>query len=225
MSTLPCWSQAATSETTTTVTTTTQQVKDELVNKEAPLFGGVAIMVDIVGPVMYTMNADFGSFEAAARVNLKHRYFPIFELGYGMSDYEDSETQNTYKVQAPYFRLGMDYNFFKNWRSGNRLFFGARYAFSSFKYDIAAPALVDPVWNEAPFNFNYPNLSGNYHWGEVVFGIETSLRKTVHLGWNVRYKIRIAQKTQPLGSPWYVPGFGKSDTSCLGGGFNVIIDI
>ena len=61
--------------------------------------------------------------------------------------------------------------------------------------------------------------------GEIVFGIETRIWKIFHLGWNVRYKIRMSHSEAPQGSPWYVPGFGKYGNSCIGGTFNIIFDI
>ncbi len=192
--------------------------------KETPVFGGVAVTGDLVGVIMKLANSDYSQMEVAARLNFKEKYFPVFELGYGASDCEGAETGNTYHTQAPYFRIGMDYNFFKKWQTGNRMYLGVRYGFTSFKYDISAPGFADPVWgNEVPFVFN--GLSANSHWGEIVFGLETRIWKIFHLGWNVRYKIRMSHSEASQGRPWYVPGFGKYGTSGLGGTFNVIFDI
>jgi len=202
----------------------TQQTVEDLTKKEAPVFGGVALSGDLVGVVMKSLNSDYSQMEVAAHLNFKEKYFPVFELGYGESNCEGGETGNTYKTKAPYFRIGMDYNFTKKWYTGNRLYLGIRYAFTSFKYDISSPGFADPVWgNEVPFVFN--GLSANSHWGEIVFGIETRIWKIFHLGWNVRYKIRMSHSEAPQGSPWYVPGFGKYGNSCIGGTFNIIFDI
>ena len=104
------------------------------------------------------------------------------------------------------------------------MFAGVRYAFSSFAYDLCVPGFTDPVWN-VPVAFDYRNLSGNYHWGEVVFGIETKIWSFIRLGWDARYKYRFKGNDSRYGTPWYVPGFGKNDTSGLGGTFKVIFDI
>ena len=201
-----------------------QQTVEDLTKKEAPVFGGVALSGDLVGVVMKSLNSDYSQMEVAAHLNFKEKYFPVFELGYGESNCEGEETGNTYKTKAPYFRIGMDYNFTKKWYTGNRLYLGIRYAFTSFKYDISSPGFADPGWgNEVPFVFN--GLSANSHWGEIVFGIETRIWKIFHLGWNVRYKIRMSHSEAPQGSPWYVPGFGKYGNSCIGGTFNIIFDI
>lgn len=197
---------------------------DALAQKAAPVFGGVAVSADLVGVAMKLLRSDYSQMEVAARLNFKEKYFPVFELGYGESDYEGADTRNTFKTSAPYFRIGLDYNFTKKWYTGNRLYAGIRYAFTSFDYDISAPGFTDPVWNnEVPFVYN--NLHANSHWGEVVFGLETRIWKIFHLGWNLRYKMRFRHKESNYGTPWYVPGFGKYGNSCIGGTFNFIFDI
>ncbi len=201
-----------------------EKTQIDITQQKAPLFGGVALSVDVVGPVMKALNSDFTQMEVAARVNLKSKYFPIFELGYGESNCEGEETNNFYKVQAPYFRIGLDYNFTKKWYTGNRIFLGVRYGFSSFKYDIGTPGFSDPVWGtDIPFIFE--DLSANCHWGEIVCGIETRIWKIFRLGWDVRYKLRISHSEQQQGNPWYIPGFGKYGNSSLGGTFKLIFDI
>lgn len=202
----------------------TRKIAEDLTQKEAPLFGGVAVSADLVGVVMKMSNADYSQMEVAARLNFKGKYFPVFELGYGESDYQGAETGNTYKTHAPYFRIGADYNFTKKWYTGNRLYLGLRYGFTSFNYDAGSPGFTDPVWNvEVPFSFE--GLHANFHWGEVVFGIETRIWTIFHLGWNIRYKIRMSHSENVELLPWYVPGFGKFGSSCIGGTFNIIFDI
>lgn len=191
--------------------------------KRLPLLAGVSVSADVAGAVMATFTP-YGQYEAAARLNLRGRYFPIFELGIGHSDHTDETTEMHYKVNAPYFRLGMDYNVAKDPRSGNRIFVGARYGFTTFKYDVDGPALTDPFYGTTtPFSFS--GLSGANHWGEVVAGLEARVWGMLHLGWTVRYRLRFSNKTSAVGEPWYVPGYGKNDTHALGGTFLVIFDI
>lgn len=201
-----------------------KKAEEKLTDKPAPVFAGVAVSADLVGIYMKLANHNYVPLEVSARLNFKEKYFPVFELGYGESDYQHEETNNTYRTKAPYFRIGMDYNFKKNWRSGSRLFAGVRYAFTSFNYDIASPGFSDPVWNQE-YNFNFKGLHANSHWGELIFGLETRLWSIFRLGWDVRYKVRISHSESSIGSPWYVPGFGKFGSTCLGGSFRAIFDI
>lgn len=49
-----------------------------------PLFRGLAVSGDLVGIAQLAFG-DYGQYEVALRVNLKDKYFPIIELGYGKS--------------------------------------------------------------------------------------------------------------------------------------------
>ena len=191
--------------------------------KEIPLLAGMSLSGDVAGAVM-ALVSPYGQWEGAFRVNLKEKYFPIFEAGWGTSDHTDETSGLHYKTGAPYFKIGCDYNFMKNLTSGNRIFGGLRYAFTAFKYDVDGPPIVDPIYGtQTPFN--YHGISSNAQWVEAVFGLEARICKFFHLGWSFRYKFEVHKKTPSLGNVWYIPGYGKSGGSALGGTFNVIFDI
>ena len=100
-------------------------------NKKTPFISGAAISIDVCGLAMKALDSRFANMEASARLNFKEKYFPIFELGLGDCTREGEENNNVFSTTAPYFRVGMDYNFNKK-HNGNRMFGGIRYAFSSF---------------------------------------------------------------------------------------------
>jgi hypothetical protein len=204
---------------------TIQKAKDKYIQPHDTLFRGVAVSGDIVGLLMKPFGSKFGSFEGAARINLYNKYFPIGEIGYAFCDNRDDQTNIHYKTNAPYFRVGLDYNFLKDKNSGNRIFAGVRYAFTSFKYDIEDPNFSDPVWlQKRPYNFK--GIKSGAQWAELVVGAEAKIWSIFHLGWSARYKIRLHQKESSFGDPWYIPGFGKNGSStCWGGTFNIIFDV
>ena len=169
--------------------------------------------------------SDHGEYEGALRINLHDQWFPIFELGLGKANHENDEvTGITYKTTAPYFRIGMDWNLLKKKHQSNRMFAGFRYAFTSYKVDIIRENLPDPVW-QSMAGFGVEGMGCSMHWAEIVFGIDAKVFGPLHLGWNVRYKRRIAHNDGDLGTTWYVPGFGTNDSDNLAANFNVIIDI
>lgn len=189
------------------------------------LFEGIAVGADLLGVGLKMGGSDWVQMEAFLRFNLYDKYFPVLELGYGEADHEGSELDNHFAVKAPYFRIGGDYNFTKK-HNGNRLFGGLRYGFSAYEYDLDSPVpLVDPVWGSSqPFSMH--GLSGNTHWLEAVFGVETRLWSIVSMGWDMRFKLRMSQKSSEVGSPWYVPGMSKNDSSInLGGTFKLVFDL
>ena len=188
-----------------------------------PLFRGFAVSVDIAGPLVKAMS-DYGEMEGALRINLHDQYFPIVEIGYGEADHNNEVTQISYSTKAPYFRVGCDLNLLKNKHTPNRIYGGLRYAFTSYKVDMARPEASDPLWGSPTSNENVGE-SCNQHWAEVVIGLDAKIFGPLHLGWNVRYKRRLAHKDCSAGKTWYVPGYGKWGDTRLGANFNVIIDI
>ena len=191
--------------------------------KAIPLLSGMSVSADVVGAVMAAVSP-YGQWEGAFRVHLKEKFFPIVEIGWGVSDHTDETSELHYKTHAPYFKIGCDYNFMKDKLSKNRIFGGLRYAFTSFKYDVDGPAIVDPVYGtETPFHFT--DVSSNAQWMELVFGLEARVWRFLHLGWSFRYRFQTHEKKSSLGNSWYIPGYGKSGSTALGGTFNVTFDI
>lgn len=112
-----------------------------------PLYNGISVSVDLWGPGSKLFGSDFFSSEVAVDVNLKNRFFPIVELGYGNTD-TWSDKGIHYKTGAPYFRIGMDYNALYNKKHGHMILVGLRYAATSFKYDVEALGINDPEYGE-----------------------------------------------------------------------------
>lgn len=200
-----------------------QVLAQEKKAEQAPVFCGVAVMADVAGPVMKALNTRFSQLEVGARLNFCEHYFPIAELGMGECDREGEENSNTFHVRAPYFRLGMDYNFNKK-LNGNRFFGGIRYAFSSFRYDIDSPNFQDPIYG-GPSGFTLKDQQGRMQWAEFCVGVETKLWSFVRLGWTLRFKARLHQANNDFGDPYYVPGFGRNASTTWGGTCNLVFDI
>ena len=189
-----------------------------------PLMRGFQLSFDLVGAGQL-MFSDYGQYEGAFRLNLHDQWYPVFELGYGKAEHlDDIVTGFSYKTQAPYFRAGIDFNLLKKKHQGNSLFAGVRYAYTSYKIDIWRQDFPDPVW-QWPTGFGVYDEPCSQHWAEFVLGLEAKVVGPVHLGWSVRYRLRVAHDDGIVGRTWYVPGFGISDTSNIGATFNTIIDI
>lgn len=206
------------------ISTSVQGKEEEEKSTQAPLFCGVAVMVDLAGPVMKVLDTRFNQLECGARLNFRDKYFPIAELGIGECSRDGQENNNHFKTRAPYFRVGLDYNFNKK-HNGNRFFANVRYAFSSFKYDFTNSDFSDPVYPDGRQGFALKDQDARMQWAELGVGCETRLWKIIRLGWTFRFKIRIHQKGNEYGDPYYVPGFGKNGTTTWGGACNLIFDI
>lgn len=190
---------------------------------KAPLFCGAAVFADLAGPAMKAVGARYDQLEVGARLNFRDHFFPLCELGIGESDREGQENDNKFHTRAPYFRIGMDYNFNKK-HNGNRFMGGIRYGFSSFKYDFEDPAFSDPYWPSSG-SFALNNQQGRAQWLEFCLGCETKIWSFIRLGWNLRFKARLHQKLSEYGQPYYIPGYGKKGSSNFGGTVNLIFDV
>lgn len=188
-----------------------------------PLFRGLAVSVDAFGAGQMLLG-NYGQYEAALRINLKDKYFPIIELGLGKADAKDDGTNIRYKTSAPYGRIGIDWNLMRNKHDIYRLYGGVRYAFTTFKYDLKGPDVTDPVWGTTS-PYEAKDVSCNCHWLEGVFGVDAKIWGPIRLGWSVRYRRRIAHNDGELGNAWYVPGFGKQGGSRFGGTFNITYEL
>ena len=189
---------------------------------QTPLYQGVMVGADVSGLATKVLGSDMFSTEASVQLNLKNRFFPIVELGYGSIETTHEETDIFYKTSAPYFRIGMDYNVFyqKPYLPGY-FTVGLRYGHSSFKYDIQAPDLMDPNWGHTEVPFAYEGVKSNAGWLELVLGLKTQVYKSFYMGFSVRYRSRLSITKNEHSEPYYVPGFGKNGSSNIGITYNI----
>ena len=189
---------------------------------QQPFFQGAMLGVDVFGILGKAFGNEFSSAEASIECNLLNRYFPVFEMGYGSTDTISEETDIHYKTSAPYFRIGAGYNIFskKPYLPG-KLLVGARLGFSSFSYDVEAPAMSDPVWGETTIPISFEGVKGNASWLELVAEVRTNVYKNFHLGFSVRYKSLFSTKKSENSEPWYIPGYGKNKSSGFGITYNI----
>lgn len=189
-----------------------------------PFFRGFAVSVDLVG-ILQMHLGDYGQYEAALRLNLRNRFFPTVEAGYGKAGLDDDPvTHISYHTKAPFFRIGCDFNLAKDKRTNNRIYAGLRYGYTNYKVDIYRQPFEDPVWKWGT-TFSVEGSKCNQHWAEVLFGIDAKIMGPLHLGWTARYRRRLFHDDGITGKTWYVPGYGTQDDSSLAATFNVIIDL
>lgn len=184
--------------------------------KHTSLYQGTSIGVEIAGPINYfVLGSDMVSSEIQLQTNLKNRYFPTLEIGYGKADKLNDSNDLHYKTSAPYFRIGMDYNvFYKKTHLPGYLAVGLRYGSSSFNYDVNGPDMTDPNYGgQITVPFHYEGIKSSASWLEAVISIKVRIYQRFHMGWAVRYKVRIKADESENTVPWYIPGFGKNASS------------
>ncbi len=199
-----------------------EKMRLKQIDDSIPFFRGVQLMVDIVGPIQKAVSS-YGQYEAGLRLNLKDKWFPVIEAGYGQAAHTDDATHTSYSTSAPYGKLGIDFNIMKNKHDDYRVYVGARYACTYFKCDIDHPAVTDPVWgDEVPYSAH--GVKANCHWLEILAGVDAKIVGPWRLGWTARYRRRVHYDNGLMGNVWYVPGYGKQGASRISGTFNIIYE-
>ena len=198
-----------------------------------PLYNGVSIGVDLWGVGGKLLGGDNLSTAVAVDVNLKNRFFPTVELGFGNSDVEGDKGIK-YKTSAPFFRIGLNYNAFYKKKHGHMLMVGARYGISSFKYDLEAVSVDDPLFGGSIGNpnlednlwggnlpYKYNDMKATMQWLEICLGIRAHIWKNVYMGWALRMKYKISESLNPHGNPFQVPGYGKYGSNAIGVSYTI----
>lgn len=184
---------------------------------------GVSVSADLFGYIGRIMN-DYTSSEIAVSANFGNRFFPVVEVGYGTTDTTDETTRIYYKSSAPYFRVGLDYNFLhkKTGKLSNYKILGiVRYGCTTAKYDVSTPPMKDPVWgNETSLTLT--DVESDCSWLEFGVGVQAKVWKNLHMGWSIRYKSRLTEGNGENSEIWYIPGYGENKSGCFGGTYNII---
>ena len=189
-------------------------------------FKGVGVSADIFG-CAYSLIGDGISTEIAAEANFGNRLYPTFEAGWAWCNATDENNGIKYRTNAPYYRAGFNYNFLTKKENPNpkHYIYGlVRVGWTSFKYDVQTPPITDPVWG-GEVALDLKDVEGACLWGEVGAGIKVKIVKGFHMGWSVRYKFRFTEKKAENSRMWYIPGYGKNQSTCFGGTYSLIYDI
>ena len=207
----------------------TAQERDGKESEEKPIsfsFNGVTASADLFG-FAYSLLSDYTSGEVAIEANFGNRIYPTAEFGYGWCDATDETTAIRYKTSAPYYRVGVNYNFSTTREKPDpdySIFAIGRIAWTNCRYDVDTPPIIDPVWG-GNTTLELNDVKGSAMWAEVGVGVRVKIAKNFHMGWSIRYKARINQKKASNSQMWYIPGYGINQSTCFGGTYNLIYEI
>lgn len=207
---------------TPTLTDSLEQTTEEK-SKEVRTYA-IRAGVDLVKPIRST-NADFQGLEIVGDLKLNQRLYIATEFGTEQRT-QQSELIN-FSTKGSYFKAGIDYNFFNNWKGmNNALYVGIRYARSVHTHTVNSYELYqltqylpqDPI-TEGYLTGEREQLSNG--WIELLFGTKVQLFPNFYAGISARLHL-LASNPQPdnFGN-LYAPGFNKiTDDNKFGAGFN-----
>ncbi|OIP83345.1 MAG: hypothetical protein AUK44_05430 [Porphyromonadaceae bacterium CG2_30_38_12] len=174
-------------------------------------FRGVRLDVDIVPLVSsFLYHGERYNYEAALVADMKHKYFPTIEIGYGGAN-KSTLVGFHFKDAGVFTRLGVDFSLVKPPKdkkpSPNLFFAGMRLAFSTFTYSYSNLVIQDNYWGQQVTK-DFNDIRASKLWFELTAGMRVEVVKNIFMGWTVRRKILLNQDELGNVYPWYIPGFG-----------------
>lgn len=177
-----------------------------------PLYNGYSVGVNFGDAILLAIGQKHAGFDIHADVSLHNWFFPTIECGVGFADSRPDHRNFHYRNPlSPFLRIGLNYNFLYKSDPAYQLYVGFRAGFSSFRYSIDDISIEASYWGEEQ-NFSLTDLKSYALWGEAVAGLKVKIVDFFSLGWSLRYKFPFHIKETAGGEPWYVPGFGATDT-------------
>lgn len=178
-----------------------------------PLLHSATVSLDLFTPAMRVFGTKYGLGEVAAEINLYNRYIPVLEFGLGQAENTPDDNNYTYKSAiSPFFRIGMNYNFFYGSNPDYMLMIGLRYGFSPFKFEVTDISQQGGYWNE-PMTYNIPSQSVTAGYLQLLLALRVRIFDNFSMGWSIRYQSIMHESATPHGKAWYIPGFGARNRS------------
>lgn len=183
---------------------------------EYPLVNSAGIGVNIWDPVMRLLGQKYGLVEFSAEFNMHNRYIPVFKVGIGQADNRPDDNNYTYRSSmAPFFKIGMNYNFLYNSSSDYMAMAGINYGFTPFRFSINDVIIDSPYWQEEePMQIPAQNVTAGYL--EILFNLRVRIGGPIYLGWSFIFHKLLHETKTPYGKPWYIPGYGTRNMSITG---------
>ncbi|MBL7851725.1 MAG: hypothetical protein JNN04_12550 [Cyclobacteriaceae bacterium] len=148
----------------------------------------------------------------AWEVNADADFGPFYLVGdYGRWGKDETMVNGgDYHNEGTYWRAGVDVSILKKDPDRNMLFFGLRYARSSFSERLNL-TVEDPYFGTQQYALSNPNASAA--WGEIVAGLRVKVWKEFWMGFTSRLKLGLSVRGNGELSTYDVPGYGV-----IGGG-------
>ena len=180
--------------------------------------------LDLIKPARTQFEEGYQGLELVGDLKLSKRLFVAAEVG-SEKRTQQSEQIN-FSTKGSYIKVGVDYNFFNNWKGmNNSLFIGFRLARSLHthtvnNYTLYALSQYIPVpTSEGYLTGERAQLSTG--WFELLFGAKVQLLPNFYAGLSLRMHGLLSNKQPQDFGNLYAPGFNRiTDDNKFGGSFN-----
>lgn len=187
-------------------------------------FYGISVDLDIFSPILHIFKEDRFGLNASVQADFFHHLYPEIVVGYDRFDasdeysYSEPISNNLYKVEGIYFKIGAAYNLWK--KDPNKMvipaaYIGINYAISpQYSYEIKNYPINNNYWSGSPIEISSKGKT-TAQWAEIFAGLKTPLVNGFCLGWEVIYKLPMYAKVQRDGNniyhQSYAPGYGDKE--------------
>ena len=185
-----------------------------------PRFAAVTIGVNVWDALARMAGQQYGLGGIWAELSIHNWFKPIIEIGVGKADYMPKDESYRYlSGAAPYFKIGLNYNFLYNSTPDYSVYLGLRYGISSFNYNVENAVANNSYWDENTV-LSVPSQHATVGYFEVMVGLRVKIWRELFMGWELKVHKILHQGSHAMGNPWYVPGYGTNG-SLFAGAFSV----
>lgn len=173
-----------------------------------PRFQSVTVGLNVWDLAARAFGQAHGLASVWAELSLHNWIKPFVEVGVGSADYTPKDESYHYRSSlAPFFKLGVNYNFLYNSDPRYSVYVGLRYGLTNFSYNVDNVALESGYWDES-LTLNVPSQRLTAGYAEALFGLRVQILSNISLGWEVKWHQIMHESTLKYGRPWYIPGYG-----------------
>jgi len=198
---------------------------------------GLRVGIDLSRPARTFYDNNYSGFEIVGDYRLTSTLFVAGELGNEERTFEEtlSETPEqpiyNFTTNGSYIKIGVDINTYDNWfGENNSLYFGGRYAFSTFSQTVNEIRIFNsnrffspdgfPIADVTPIEFSSLNAS----WLEFIVGFKAELFGNIFMGASARLGFLITDTAADEFPNLWIPGFNRVTTdSSFGVSYNYTI--
>ncbi|GAA0891592.1 DUF6048 family protein [Fulvivirga kasyanovii] len=174
---------------------------------------GIRVGADLIGFGKTFSKDDYKQYEFQADIDF-YRYF--LNIEYGQMERTLENSTSLYNVEGSYFKIGPDINFLHRDPDQSALFFGLRYATTSFSDNLNF-SYTNAAFGDGTSEISNHNLKAD--WFEMVTGMKVKMWKFIWMGYTARFKFGVDTFERNELIPHEIPGYGRADKK-VSWGFN-----
>ena len=178
--------------------------------------------IDLSRIIRTSVNKKYKGLEIIGDYRIYRNFYIAAEVGHE-SLLRDEENINV-KGSGNYFRIGFDYNTYKNWYGmQNNITVGLRYSYASFDQTLNNYRIYmsEKYFKNEIIEKKIEVKDLNAGWLEFIIGMKVETLKNLYLGANISIKKIIKEETPAFFDNLFIPGFGKTnDFSSYGVGYS-----